>query len=86
MEQLSPVPYDLVVSSLDKYSNSEVMWVQEEPLNGGAWSYMQPRLETAMNETEHHKGKRIMFAGRIPTSSVATGSKKSHQAEVKKVC
>lgn len=38
-----------------------------------------------MNNTEHHKGERLHFAGRAPTSSVATGSKKAHQAEVKKV-
>lgn len=85
VEQLSPVPYDLIVPALDKYSNSDVMWVQEEPMNGGAWTYLQPRLETAMNNTEHHKGKRIAFSGRAPTSSVATGSKKAHAAEVKKV-
>lgn len=84
VEQLSPVPYDLIVPSLDKYKNADVMWVQEEPLNGGAWGYLQPRIETAMNETEHHKGKRLAFAGRAPTSSVATGSKKAHQSEVKK--
>lgn len=85
VEQLSPVPYDLITPSLDKYPNSDIMWVQEEPLNGGAWGYMQPRLETAFSETEHHKGKRLQVASRIPTSSVATGSKYSHQAENKKV-
>lgn len=33
-EQISPVPYTDVVASLEKYSNAEVMYVQEEPLNG----------------------------------------------------
>jgi hypothetical protein len=60
---------------LDKYPNADLLWCQEEPLNNGAWTYVGPRLLTAANETEHHKGKSPKYAGRDPTSSVATGSK-----------
>ena len=49
--------------------------LQEEPLNNGAWTYVAPRILTAANETQHHKGKYPLYAGREPTSSVATGSK-----------
>lgn len=49
--------------------------LQEEPLNNGAWSYVGPRIYTAASKTEHHKGKYPYYAGRGPTSSVATGSK-----------
>lgn len=49
--------------------------MQEEPLNNGAWSYVGPRIHTAAKETAHHKGKYPLYAGREPTSSVATGSK-----------
>lgn len=86
IEQISPVPYDTIIPHLDTYPNSDIMWVQEEPLNGGAYSYMSPRLNTALNETENHKGKRVLYAGRPPTSSVATGSKAVHNAQIKKVC
>lgn len=48
---------------------------QEEPLNNGAWTYVGPRILTAANQTESHKGKYPLYAGRDPTSSVATGSK-----------
>lgn len=85
IEQLSPVPYDMIVPSLDKYPNADIMWVQEEPLNGGAWGYIQPRLETAFQQTENHKDKRLKIASRAPTSSVATGSKYAHKAENKKI-
>ena len=50
---------------------------QEEPLNNGAWTYVGTRILTAANETQHHKGKYPYYAGRNPTSSVATGSKAS---------
>lgn len=49
--------------------------LQEEPLNNGAWTYVAPRILTAANETQHHKGKYPLYAGREPTSSVATGYK-----------
>jgi 2-oxoglutarate dehydrogenase E1 component len=85
VEQISPLPYDMITPNLDKYPNADVMWVQEEPLNGGAWGYIQPRIETAFAHTEHHQGKRLKIASRAPTSSVATGSKYAHKAENKKV-
>jgi 2-oxoglutarate dehydrogenase E1 component len=49
--------------------------LQEEPLNNGAWTYVGPRILTAANETQYHKGKYPLYAGREPTSSVATGYK-----------
>lgn len=86
IEQLSPLPYDLITPHLDRYPNATTYWVQEEPINNGAWTYVQPRIETAMRETEHHKTRRVYFAGRGPTSSVATGSKKQHQLEIEQFC
>lgn len=41
----------------------------------GAWSYVGPRIYTASAQTQYHRGKYPRFAGRDPTSSVATGSK-----------
>ncbi|KAF9219609.1 2-oxoglutarate dehydrogenase E1 component [Gyrodon lividus] len=82
VEQLSPFPYDLLTPHLDEYPNADLLWCQEEPLNNGAWTYVGPRLRTAANETEHHKGKYPLYAGRDPTSSVATGSKTQHKKEI----
>ncbi|PLW37328.1 hypothetical protein PCASD_09642 [Puccinia coronata f. sp. avenae] len=83
IEQLSPVPYYEIVKALETYPNSEVMYCQEEPVNGGAYSYLAPRLENAMNQTKDHAGKKVLYAGRPPYASVATGSKKIHQQEIK---
>jgi 2-oxoglutarate dehydrogenase E1 component len=55
---------------------------QEEPLNNGAWSYVGPRIYTAASKTRHHRGKYPFYAGREPTSSVATGSKAQHKKEI----
>lgn len=56
LEQLHPFPYDKVKEHADKYPNAEIMWVQEEPLNMGAWTFVQPRIETSLKETTHHAG------------------------------
>ncbi|KAL4401447.1 2-oxoglutarate dehydrogenase E1 component [Malassezia pachydermatis] len=83
IEQIAPLHYEALVESLDKYPNADLMYAQEEPLNNGAWSYLEPRLRTTCNHTEHHKGKEFMVASRPPSSSVATGNKGAHQAELK---
>ncbi|AFR93179.1 oxoglutarate dehydrogenase (succinyl-transferring), E1 component [Cryptococcus neoformans C23] len=85
LEQLSPLPYDLLTPHLDKYPNADLVWAQEEPLNNGAWTYVQPRLITALQETEHHKSKIPIYAGRKPSSSVATGSKYAHKKEIEMI-
>jgi len=82
VEQLSPFPYDLVTAHLDQYPHADLLWCQEEPLNCGAWSYIGPRIYTAANQTAHHRGKYPYYAGRGPTSSVATGSKGQHKKEI----
>ena len=31
-----------------KYDNAEIVWAQEEPMNMGYWTYVSPRLVTAV--------------------------------------
>ena len=48
VEALYPWPLDEVSRLVDRYPNiDEVAWVQEEPKNMGAWSYVAPRLRVA---------------------------------------
>ncbi len=49
-------------------------WCQEEPLNMGAWSYINSRLSEA-------GGARVRYAGRERSASAATGAKAIHIAE-----
>lgn len=82
IEQLNPFPWQQLKDNLDMYPNAKtVVWCQEEPLNAGAWSFVQPRIETLLNHTQHHDRKHVMYAGRNPSASVATGTKAAHKKE-----
>jgi 2-oxoglutarate dehydrogenase E1 component len=82
IEQLNPFPWHQLRENLDMYPNAKtVVWAQEEPLNAGAWSFTQPRIETLLNHTQHHDRKHVMYAGRGPSASVATGLKNVHTKE-----
>lgn len=82
IEQLNPFPWAQLKENLDSYPNAQnIIWCQEEPLNAGAWSFTQPRIETLLNETEHHNRRHVLYAGRNPSASVATGLKSTHMKE-----
>ncbi|KAI2730493.1 hypothetical protein DTO012A7_5620 [Penicillium roqueforti] len=82
VEQLHPFPWAQLKENLDSYPNAKnIVWCQEEPLNAGSWSYTQPRLETLLNSTEHHHRRHVLYAGRAPSASVATGLKAVHLKE-----
>lgn len=82
IEQLNPFPWAQLKEELDSYPNAKnIVWCQEEPLNAGAWSFTQPRIETLLNETEHHNRRHVLYAGRNPSASVATGLKSTHMKE-----
>ncbi len=77
VEQLYPWPYEAVAALLEKYANAdEVVWLQEEPENMGAWNHIKGRLY------EHHESThRIRRASRQESASPATGVLAIHQAE-----
>lgn len=82
IEQLNPFPWAQLRENLDSYPNAKtIVWAQEEPLNAGAWSFTQPRIETLLNQTKYHDHKHVMYAGRNPSASVATGLKATHMKE-----
>ena len=61
---------------MEKYPNAKSIWVQEEPRNQGAWTYVGPRIETA--------GRRPSYVGRDSSAAPATGLNQRHQAELAK--
>ncbi|KAF4966459.1 hypothetical protein FSARC_5865 [Fusarium sarcochroum] len=86
IEELHPFPWAEVKSTLDQYKNAKtIVWAQEEHYNGGAWHYMRDRLDAVLGETDHHAGRRVLYAGRGPSASPAAGLKNLHYAEEKQL-
>jgi 2-oxoglutarate dehydrogenase complex dehydrogenase (E1) component-like enzyme len=53
VEELHPFPAELLRDVLAGYPGlSEVVWLQEEPRNMGAWSYVAPRLQEVHAEEQ----------------------------------
>ncbi len=71
LEQLYPLPEKQLVELYNKYANATWFWVQEEPLNMGAASFLQMNL----------KSMNYGMIGRQPSASTATGYAKLHAQE-----
>ncbi|WP_334174625.1 2-oxoglutarate dehydrogenase E1 component [Pseudoxanthobacter sp.] len=81
-EQLYPFPAKSVAGYLQRFPNAELVWCQEEPRNMGAWTFVQPYLEWALEQT----GARVArprYAGRPASASTATGLMSTHIAQLK---
>jgi 2-oxoglutarate dehydrogenase E1 component len=62
---------------LDSYPNaSEVVWLQEEPENMGAWSFVHGRLHRVLRDRY-----RLVHVSRAESASPATGSAGQHKLE-----
>ncbi|KAK1418489.1 hypothetical protein QVD17_27634 [Tagetes erecta] len=81
VEQLCPFPYDLIQRELKRYPNAEVVWCQEEPMNMGAYTYIAPRLATAMKALDRGNLDNIKYVGRAPSAATATGFYTVHVKE-----
>ena len=76
MEQIYPLPVSELKAILAQYPNAEdFAWVQEEPANQGAWSFV------ALNLLEHLEGVRLRRISRPAAAAPAVGSAKMHDAE-----
>lgn len=75
VEQLYPFPEPDIETEMDLYPNlEEVVWLQEEPANMGAWGYVRPCLET-MTEGRWP----LRYIGRPRRASPAEGSTTWHK-------
>ena len=77
LEMLYPFPKAAVEALLGSYSAVEdVVWVQEEPRNMGAWHYAEPRLRKRLRD-----GQTLRYAGRPGRASPAEGSALAHREQ-----
>lgn len=81
LEQLYPYPSREMRDLLIKYQSvPEIAWVQEEPMNQGAWSFMRNRLFSSIGSDQ-----KIVYSGRVSSSSPATGFATVHKKEQKRI-
>ena len=71
VEQLYPLPLKQLETLYNKYNKATWFWVQEEPLNMGAASFLQMNL----------KSINYGVISRQPSASTATGYAKVHAQE-----
>lgn len=75
LEQLYPFPREALENLLKGYPNLErLIWVQEEPLNMGAWNYLRPRLRQLTDDRLP-----LQYVGRPESSSPAEGSSAAYR-------
>ena len=81
IEELYPFPGELLANELKKYPKAEeIIWVQDEPENQGAWLQVQrPVFDTLQT------GQKLSFAARPASSSPAVGYFQKHSAQQKEL-
>jgi len=79
VEQLYPLRCEMLKKGLESFPKVQnIAWVQEEPANGGAWSYIRPLLQQIA-------GSEPVYVGRPPMAATAVGSHRAHAQEQKKL-
>jgi len=78
VEQLYPFPADEIAEELARYDRAEVMWVQEEPENMGAWRYMQNKFTDELKVS-------LLRRTRRESPSPATGNASTHERQQQKL-
>ncbi|OAB39208.1 2-oxoglutarate dehydrogenase E1 component [Paenibacillus macquariensis subsp. defensor] len=81
VEQLYPFPESELKEILGRLTNlKEIVWVQEEPQNMGAWRYIEPRIRAISPA-----GVTVSYNGRPERSSTASGYQKVHIFEQQQI-
>jgi 2-oxoglutarate dehydrogenase E1 component len=80
LEQLYPFPVEAVATLIASYpSLREVVWVQEEPQNMGAWRSIRHRLDDAARSSSAVAG--VIYVGRPWRAAPSEGYPTAHQRE-----
>ncbi len=75
LEQFYPLPTKELNAVLDQYPTADLMWVQDEPANQGAWPFICFEL------AKYLQGRTIRVSSRPASASPATGSTKRSALE-----
>jgi len=80
LEQLYPFPIKEIKKILKSKNLNEIIWVQEEPRNRGAWKYFN---ENIIEIPENNL--RLKYSGRKQSATTATGSSSVHKIQQKRI-
>jgi len=81
LEQLYPFPLQRLTDILRRYSEAaELFWVQEEPENMGAWSFVEEQMQSIINPGGNGGPikRQLRYVGRSLAASPAAGAHKVH--------
>ncbi len=82
VEELYPFPSEALSELLDSYRHAdEVVWLQEEPHNMGAWIFVERRLGPMLAAG----ARRLLYVGRPESPSPAEGWAEAHAAEQRRI-
>ncbi|MBU4214928.1 MAG: multifunctional oxoglutarate decarboxylase/oxoglutarate dehydrogenase thiamine pyrophosphate-binding subunit/dihydrolipoyllysine-residue succinyltransferase subunit, partial [Actinobacteria bacterium] len=74
LEQLYPLDQTALRQALAPFEGTGLMWVQDEPLNQGAWTHLSMHLPQLIDHT-------LTVSSRPESASPAAGTAKKHHAE-----
>lgn len=78
VEQLYPLDAEAIKNVISQYEPfEECFWVQEEPMNMGAWSSLAPQIAPLLP-----RGKELRYIGRERSAATATGIHAAHKREL----
>ncbi len=81
IELLYPYPEEELQFALARYPQlQEVVWLQEEPQNMGAWNYIAPKLRATIDPAIS-----ISYVGRAESASPAEGLHSAHVVEQQRI-
>jgi probable 2-oxoglutarate dehydrogenase E1 component DHKTD1 len=85
LEEISPFPFDELHAALQRYTKAkEIVWVQEEPRNQGAFTFVEPRVNNLLAQKLKTK-VRIGYRGREEDAVPATGTGVVYKAQQERV-
>jgi 2-oxoglutarate dehydrogenase E1 component len=80
LEQLYPFPEEQLRGVLKKYKKAKsFVWLQEEPRNRGAWTFLLDRMSSVIGDAP------FRYVGRPASASPATGSHHQHEKQVEEI-
>ncbi|MCB1171041.1 MAG: 2-oxoglutarate dehydrogenase E1 component [Leptospiraceae bacterium] len=79
LEQMYPFPEKDIKAALEKSSARSVRWVQEEPVNQGAWQFVEDRFNALLQD------RRMEVVARPESPSPAAGLHSLHASEQQEI-